>query len=162
MQRVRLPRASAAGFTLLELMIVVAIIAILAAIAGPIYSDYLTRSKLTEAYNNLAAYRVSMEQYYQDQREYGVTGGGVCGVNPVTASSSLKYFEITCEPAANASVGVGYQSYTAFATGDPGTPVAGFIFSIDNNNNQKTAATPPGWGTAPINCWVIRKGGSCQ
>lgn len=149
-----------AGFTLLELMIVVAIVAILAAIAGPIYSDYLKRSKLTEAYNTLAAYRVSMEQYYQDQRTYGT--GGNCGVDPGLITASLKYFALTCTPATNATIGTGYQTYTATATGDAGTPVAGFTFTIDNNNNQKTIAEPSGWGSGVINCWVVRKGGSCQ
>jgi type IV pilus assembly protein PilE len=162
MQRVRAHRTSAAGFTLLELMIVVAIVAILAAIAGPIYSDYLTRSKLTEAYNNLAAYRVSMEQYYQDNRNYGATGGGACGVNPATASSNLKYFVIGCAPAVDATVGAGYQSYVASATGNAGTPVAGFVFTINNNNQQQTTGEPAGWGTGTINCWVVRKGGACQ
>ena len=69
------------GFTLVELMIVVAIIAILAAIAVPSYNDYVTRSKLQEAHTNLAAARVNMEQYYQDNRVYTTApGSGACGI----------------------------------------------------------------------------------
>ena len=52
----------AEGFTLLELMIAVAIVAILAAIALPSYSDYIKRAKLVEAQNALADFRVKMEQ----------------------------------------------------------------------------------------------------
>ncbi|OOG50181.1 pilus assembly protein PilE [Rhodanobacter sp. C01] len=148
-------RKPAAGFTLIELMIVVAIVAILLAIALPSYTDYITRGKLTEAQNNLAAYRVSMEQYYQDNRNYG---GATCGV-PAPTSTSLKYFAITCAPVGGGSTA---QAYLATATGDAGTSVAGFTFTIDNSNNQQTTAEPAGWGSGTINCWVIRKGGSCQ
>ena len=52
----------ARGFTLIELMITVAVIAVLSAIALPSYTDYVTRSKLAEAYAHLADLRVKMEQ----------------------------------------------------------------------------------------------------
>ena len=69
------------GFTLIEVMITVAIIAILAAIAVPNYTDYVTRSKFTEAHGMLADLRVKMEQYYMDNRRYSTTtGGGTCGI----------------------------------------------------------------------------------
>ncbi|MFK2876822.1 prepilin-type N-terminal cleavage/methylation domain-containing protein [Rhodanobacter hydrolyticus] len=144
------------GFTLLELMIVVAIIAVLLAIAIPSYTDYLTRGKLTEAQNNLAAYRVSMEQYFQDNRNYGTTT--TCGV-PVPTSPTVKYFTFSCLPSGTGSTAT---AYTASATGITGTPVANFTFTIDYNNNQQTTSEPTGWGSGTINCWVVRKGGSCQ
>jgi type IV pilus assembly protein PilE len=153
-------RKLAAGFTLIELMITVAIVAILAAIALPSYTDYITRGKLTEAHNTLAAYRVSMEQYYQDNRNYGTAA---CGV---AAPTGLQYFTLACTPAAASSTATAGQSYTANVQGNAGTPVAGFTFTVDNNNNRTTTAVPTGWGTAstaaPINCWVMRKGGSCS
>lgn len=149
-------RKPVGGFTLLELMITVAIIAILLAIAIPSYTDYVTRSKLTEAYNNLAAYRVSMEQYYQDNRNYGTPPN--CGV-PVPAGANIRYFTFTCDPTSSSST---IQAYLASATGKTGTSVARFTFTIDNNNNQETTKEPPGWGTGTTSCWVKRKGGSCQ
>lgn len=144
-----------AGFTLLELMIVIAIVAILAAIALPNYSDYIKRGKLVEATNALADYRVKMEQFYQDYRAYG-TAGTTCGVTAPT----LQNFTLTC--GTRAVNGIASQAYTATATGKTGTAVDGFEFTIDNANNQASSKLPPGWGTAPATCWVIRRGGDCS
>ena len=52
------------GFTLIELMIVVAIIAILAAIALPAYQDYMKRSKVSEAVAAMGACKTSVAEYY--------------------------------------------------------------------------------------------------
>ena len=53
------------GFTLIELMIVVAIIGILAAIAIPAYQDYTIRSKVTELVNAAGVCKTSIAEYYQ-------------------------------------------------------------------------------------------------
>jgi len=148
------------GFTLIELMIVVGIIALLAAYALPAYNDYVTRGKLQEAYTNLAAMRVKLEQYYQDNRMYSsTTGGGTCGLtggNTPTVTSA-KYFNYTCASGGNTATGD--QTYTLTATGN--SAAQGFTFTLDNQNTKKTTATPSGWTTPSSNCWVLRKDGSC-
>jgi type IV pilus assembly protein PilA len=58
------------GFTLIELMIVVAIIGILAAIAIPVYLDYTIRSQVAHGINLVSAAKVSVAEYYQDTGDY--------------------------------------------------------------------------------------------
>ena len=79
---------TANGFTLIELVIVVAIIGFMLTIALPSYQDYVRRGKIGEATSELAAFRARQEQYFQDNRTY-VSGGTTCGG---TLPSGTKYF----------------------------------------------------------------------
>jgi type IV pilus assembly protein PilE len=142
------------GFTLIELMVVVVIVAILASIGIPAYSDYVTRGKLAEAYANLASQRVKLEQYYQDRRTYL----GACAAGTVAPPLTGTYFNYACTLAD--------QTYTITATGNPAKNLSNqFVFTLDQNNNKWTASVGPGWTmptqTAPSGCWARRKDGSC-
>jgi type IV pilus assembly protein PilA len=70
------------GFTLIELMIVVAIVGILAAIALPAYSDYVIRSKMSEAVAAIAACKTSVSEYY-------ATKNAVPGTNSAAGCSAI-------------------------------------------------------------------------
>src|SRR5215468_7070162 len=107
MQRLERGMSRFGGFTQIELLTVIAVIAILAAVALPIYTDYVTRSKLVEAKTNLSDMRTRVEQYFLDNRTYP-TGGCVTydSTTPPPATkiylpASNKFFSITCVIAAN-------------------------------------------------------------
>jgi type IV pilus assembly protein PilE len=135
------------GFTLIELMIVMAIIGILGAIAIPAYSKYVQRGDLVEATSNLSQYRVQMEQYYQDNRSY--FNGANCGV----AVPAMTNFTMTCV----AGAGAAGLSYTATATAKAASAVAGAVYTIDQSANQATVAMPASWGGATsATTWIVR------
>ena len=66
------------GFTLIELMIVVAIIGILAAIAIPAYQDYIVRSKVTELINAAGVCKTSVAEFYQSRGSMPVGAEAGC------------------------------------------------------------------------------------
>jgi len=155
-------RTAQSGFTLIEVMIVVAIVAILAAVALPSYADYVLRSKLTEAFNALSDSRVKMEQSYQDNRRYAKTALGTdCPDIIVSSQSNLKYFTIVCAVvAANAAATPPTdETYTITATGIAGTPTAAFIYTINNTNAKGTTTTK--WSSTATTCWTAKKSGEC-
>ena len=67
------------GFTLIELMIVVAIIGILAAVAIPAYQDYIARAQVSEAVNLLASGKTGMAEYFADKATWPPTATDVMG-----------------------------------------------------------------------------------
>ena len=67
------------GFTLIELMIVVAIIGILAAVAIPAYQDYTARAQVTEAVELLSGGKTAMAEYYADKGVWPLASSSVMG-----------------------------------------------------------------------------------
>jgi type IV pilus assembly protein PilA len=78
------------GFTLIELMIVVAIVGILAAIALPAYQDYVVRSKMSEAEAAIAACKTSVSEYLSTKNAMPTdeTAAG-CSTTPTHYMASL-------------------------------------------------------------------------
>jgi len=89
------------GFTLIELMIVVAIIGILAAIAIPAYQDYIIRSKISEPMLFADAAKLSVSEFYQSQGHMPSTTLSA-GIN--TATNPTKYITGTTYATASTSV----------------------------------------------------------
>ena len=146
---------TSSGFTLIEVMITVAIVAILAAIAVPSYTEYLQRARITEATSALADMRNKMEQYFQDNRSWTPGGGAIQPCNPATVAPlpTSQNFTFVCDQLAA-------NTYRVVATGNAASSMAGFQYSINQFNQRVTIALPPTWVVRP-NCWVLRKDGSC-
>lgn len=141
------------GFTLIELMIVVAIIGILASIAIPTYSTYVTKGKLSEAYGQLSTVRLRMERYYQDNRTYD-SGAGCAATMP--SGGDVKYFTYTCVTSNSG------QNFTLTATGITAKGTGGFAFTIDDAGAKATTAVQSGWSQhSPNDCWIRDQSGSC-
>jgi type IV pilus assembly protein PilE len=96
-------RCAARGFTLLELMIVVAIVAILSAIAYPSYNKYVIRTHRVAAAGCLTQYSNYMERFYTTNQSYSATNAGVAANAPVPvldcATQSVAYYTYDAIPA---------------------------------------------------------------
>lgn len=138
----------ARGFTLIELMVVVAVIAILAAIALPAYNEYVQRSKITEATSALSELRLRAEKFYADNRAYN-TGAGFS-----QAITGAQYFAYACVVAAN--------TYACTATGNAARGMSGFAYTINQDNVRGSTFSAPlsGWNNS-VTCWVTKKGETC-
>ena len=143
------------GFTLIEVLITVAIVAILAAVAVPAYMDSVRRGKLVDGTVRMGDYRAQLEKWFLDNRTYQTVppAGATCGIpSPTPAPNDA--FQLTC--VANTPT-----TYTVTATGR----LAGgmdplFTFVVDQAN-VRSSAGPSGWAGSGT-CWAVRKDGSCQ
>jgi len=100
------------GFSLIELMIAVAIIAIIVALAVPAYQDYMARAQITEAWNMIEVVRIRMWEYYS---QHGTFPEGADTGRAVTSTKGNALYEL---PPPTELGGRYVESVTVNSTGD--------------------------------------------
>ena len=136
------PPHVARGVTLIELMVAVAIVAVLAGVAFPNYRDYVVRGHLAEASNGLSTIRAQMERHFQDNRSYATVGNFTTPCSAEAGTRTFGSFVVSCQGTPSAT------TFTLAATGSG--PVTGFTFTINETDVRATTAVPSGWATCEI------------
>jgi type IV pilus assembly protein PilA len=145
------------GFTLIELMIVIAIIGILAAIAIPAYQNYTIRSQVTEGLSLAAGWKTAISEYYAQNGSFPAASttaaAGAATKVSVSGASQGKY--VSQIVVLNGSINITYAGPQASAKLSAGPAILSLIPGTDTNNDVVwvcgNAATPTGVTLAGAN-----------
>jgi type IV pilus assembly protein PilE len=137
------------GFSMVEIVVVIAIVGLLAGIAIPSYRNYILRAHRSEAIRVITSYRQALERCYSQNFTYVNVAGNCPAAAGAAINTPNNYYNITF-PLLNATQ---YRIVaTAINTQTNDAPCA--TFTVDNAGAQ-TAATAGGADTTPT-CWGAR------
>ncbi len=123
-------RAGSSGFTILELMIVIAVVVLLLGIALPAYQDFVVRSKLQAGTEGLSALRGLLAQVYADNRSYRTLDDTACRI----VTYQTEHFDLVC-------VATSDKSYllTATSQASEGLGSAGdYVYALNSDGVRDT------------------------
>ncbi|WP_111891883.1 type IV pilin protein [Acinetobacter sp. MB5] len=133
------------GFTLLELMVTIVIIAILTAIAIPLYKKYVIKSHVRSAMTDLTSLSLVVENLYQRNLKYIATASGTSASTYISTNNG-----ITWNPAESANftytITATTTTYTLTAVGITGTMNAGCTLTLTNTNTKTITDSSTGCG----------------
>ena len=136
------------GFTLIELMIVIAIIGILAAIAIPSYNDYIARSQVSEAVSLMSGGKTPMAEFFADNGRWPLAASSVMGT---TSGKYTQSIGITAGSAATTPV-------TLTATMKP----SGVNVQIQSKTITLTSTSGTNWTCKNGTVLPVHVPGSCR
>ena len=137
------------GFTLIELMIVVAIVGIIAAVAVPNYIDYVRRGHVADMTSAMSDFKLGVEQRYADSRTYDNAFCSTTAVEMVPASDN---HTVSC-------LSAGGTNQTFIITGVGKDSIAGFTYTINELGTKGSTLGSPWGGAVVAGRWVMKKGG---
>ena len=139
------------GFTLIELMIVVAIIGILAAIAIPAYQDYIARAQVSDAVQLLGGLKTPLAEYYSDKGAWPTNIITELGAN--TAGKYVSSVAIATTPAATGGT---IAIDATFKTTDTSALIKASVLQLSTTNGGKT------WSCAGGNVQAKYRPAACR
>jgi type IV pilus assembly protein PilE len=127
------------GFTLVELLIVVAIISILAAVGFPAYNEQMQKGRRADAKNMVLQIASLQERYHSNFGYYG-NADDLTGNDPITSDEGFYSITVACTPTATCTAASRSQQYTITATPNVTDANCG-VFTYDQSGTITKSGT---------------------